>query len=89
MVSSAVHGADAEPLGVLPIVLPSSELGTSLIAKFHINPGSILRALWETFYGHIRVQHHHIYQKSRMRKGSMQPVDILGCLTTSEYSSGG
>ena len=31
MVSSAVHGADAERLGVLSKVLPSSELGASLL----------------------------------------------------------
>ena len=31
MVSSAVHGADAERLGVLRNVLPSSELGASLV----------------------------------------------------------
>ena len=30
MVSSAVHGADAERLGVLPSVLPSSKLSASL-----------------------------------------------------------
>ena len=36
--------------------------------------------LGETFYGHIRFQHYHIYQKPRERKRSMQPVDILGGL---------
>ena len=36
--------------------------------------------LWEIFYGHIRFQHYHIYQKPRERKRSMQPVDILGGL---------
>ena len=36
--------------------------------------------LWETFYGHIRFQHYHIYQKTCVRKRSMQPVDILGGL---------
>ena len=36
--------------------------------------------LGETFYGHIRFQHYHIYQKLRERKRSMQPVDILGGL---------
>ena len=34
--------------------------------------------LRENFYGRIRVQNHHIYQKSRVRKGSMQLVHILG-----------
>ena len=36
--------------------------------------------LWETFYGHIRFQHYHIYQKTCVRKRSMQSVDILGGL---------
>ena len=36
--------------------------------------------LWETFYGHICFQHHHLYQKTCVRKRSMQPVDILGGL---------
>ena len=36
--------------------------------------------LWEIFYGHIRFQHIHIYQKPRELKRSMQPVDILDIL---------
>ena len=34
MASSAVHGADAERLGVLRNVLPSSEHGTPLVQSF-------------------------------------------------------
>ena len=37
MVSSAVHGADAERLGVLRKVLPSSELGASLLRITAVN----------------------------------------------------
>ena len=35
---------------------------------------------WEIFYGDIRFQHYHMYQKSRVRKRSMQSVNILGGL---------
>ena len=38
MVSSAVHSADAERLGVLSKVLPSSELGASLMLIHCIYP---------------------------------------------------
>ena len=37
MVSSAVHGADAERLDVLSKVLPGSELGASLIRIIIVN----------------------------------------------------
>ena len=43
--------------------------------------------LWEIFYGHIRFQHYHIYQKPRERKRSMEPVDILGGQFTDLFSS--
>ena len=36
--------------------------------------------LWEIFYGDIRFQHYHMYQKSRVRKRSMQSMNILGGL---------